>query len=931
MTAHFLGVRHHSPACARLVSRTIAALRPSHVLVEGPSDLNDRLGELLLGHRLPIAVFSHYRDDERSTTSWTPFCDYSPEWVALSEGRAAGAQVRFIDLPAWHPAFAGRSNRYADAEVRYERATARLCARFGVDSADALWDRMFEAAESDGPGEGGLGGDRPGGGGLGGDRLGGGGLGGDRLADGGLGGDLGGGGLGSDGPAGGLGSDGLGSDRLADGGLGGDLGGGGLGSDGPAGGLGSNALGSDRLADGGLGGDLGGGGLGSDGPAGGLGPNVLGGDRLGGDRPGSGGLGYRSLAERLALYFDVVRGDTEADASDRAREEYMASWVRAALAEPGAGPVLVVTGGFHRPALVALTEAAGRGADTGAAHGPPAVPRPATDALAGSHLVPYSFHQLDAFTGYQSGMPSPGFHQHVWEHGPAAAGELLVRDITERLRGRGRHVSTASLIAARAAAQGLAALRGHHRPARLDLLDGLAGALLDEAVDEPLPWTRRGPLRPGTHPVLVEMVAAGCGQRTGALHPDTPLPPIVHDVTARLAVLGLDGTRPVTLRLTEPAGLDASRVLHCLRILDVPCYARTRGPVDGADPEATERWEPHAASAAGAREAALIEASGHGMALADATATALGERVRAAAAAPDALARILFDAVACGATGMLGPLLTELRAAVDRAGDPGPLGEALHTALGLWRHDRVYGVAGDPLLAGFVDAAVARVLWLAEGLHGAGGVDRGRVGALTAVRDAVLHAAPLLSLDRAAVTAVCARITTDPAAPADLRGAAYGLCRALAHRPGEDGPRVGGVGDPVAAVRAVAGTAALGDWLAGVFALAREELTAPAAGNTTCGAAGQDDGLLGVLDALVSEQPEDEFLAGLPALRQAFAYFPPRERERIAARLIERRGLRGSARGLLRTPADPLLIGRARRLEDDVSRLLERHGLGAAP
>ncbi|MFK0255007.1 DUF5682 family protein [Streptomyces sp. NPDC090445] len=809
LTAHFLGVRHHSPACARLVSRTIAALRPSHVLVEGPADLNDRLGELLLGHRLPIAVFSHYRDAERAATSWTPFCDYSPEWVALTEGRAAGAQVRFIDLPSWHPAFAGRSNRYADAEARYERATARLCDRFGVDSADALWDRMFEAAEP-------------------------------------------------------------------------------------------------------------------------------------------GGQDDQALAERIALYFDVVRGDTGADASDRAREEYMASWVRAALAEPGAGPVLVVTGGFHRPALVSLTGAADRrstgpgaaGPETGpeagssvsaSADGPPPVPQPAADALVGSHLVPYSFRQLDSFTGYQSGMPSPGFHQHVWEHGPAAAGETLVQDITERLRSRGLHVSTASLIAARATAQGLAALRGHHRPARLDLLDGLAGALLDEAVDEPLPWTRRGPLRPGTHPVLVEMVAAGRGDRTGRLHPDTPVPPIVHDVTARLAALGLDGTRAVTLRLTEPGGLAASRVLHCLRVLGIPGYARTRGPADGADPEAVERWAPD--PAAGAREAALIEASGHGRTLEDATATALGEQVRAAGAAPDALARTLFDAVACGTTGLLGPLLAELRAAVDRAGDPGPLGEALHTALGLWRHDRVYGVAGDPLLAGFVDAAVARVLWLAEGLHGPGDVDRGRLRALAGVRDALLHAAPLLSLDRAAVTAVCGRISAAPAAPADLRGAAFGLCRTLGHGPGGSVPGgPSGAGDAAAAVRAVAGTAALGDWLAGLFALARDELTAPAAGPAGPeGPEGRADGLLGVLDALVAEQPEDEFLAGLPALRQAFAYFPPRERERIAARLIERRGLRGSAGGLLRTPADPLLIARARHLEDDVRHLLDRYGLGAAP
>ncbi|GAA4962359.1 hypothetical protein GCM10023238_32030 [Streptomyces heliomycini] len=46
-------------ACAGLVRRTIRELRPAYVLVEGPADMNDRIGELLLGHELPIAVFSH--------------------------------------------------------------------------------------------------------------------------------------------------------------------------------------------------------------------------------------------------------------------------------------------------------------------------------------------------------------------------------------------------------------------------------------------------------------------------------------------------------------------------------------------------------------------------------------------------------------------------------------------------------------------------------------------------------------------------------------------------------------------------------------------------------------------------------------------------------------------------------------------------------
>ncbi|MEV6077333.1 DUF5682 family protein [Streptomyces sp. NPDC052069] len=771
MSAVFLGVRHHSPACARLVERTIERLRPAHVLVEGPAEMNTRLDELLLGHDLPVAVFSHYRDEDRSATSWAPLCDYSPEWVALRAGRAAGAEVRFIDLPAWHPAFADRSNRYADAEARYAHATARLCEHFAVDSSDALWDRLFEVEPDDG------------------------------------------------------------------------------------------------------------------------------------------------LAERLDAYFALVRGDAEADDRDRAREGYMAAWVRSALAASGGRPVLVVTGGFHQPALRALVAGGTEGGWTVGADGWPEVPVPPAGAQAGSFLVPYSFRQLDSFSGYQSGMPSPGYYQQVWEAGPEAAADGLLRVVVERLRARKHVVSTADLIAARSMAQGLTALRGHPRPARIDVLDGLAGALITDDLDGPLPWTSRGALAAGTHPAVVEMVAACSGDRTGRLHPATPAPPLVHDVAAQLARLRLDGARETaySLDLMDAGDLERSRVLHRLRVLGVPGHTRTAGPEHGIDPVFTERWQ---STPAPGRDAALVEAGAYGASLAEAAAASLTERTRVIEAGADTLAGALFDAVLCGAGALSEPLLTELADRVDGLKVPGPLGEVLSTALGLWRHDRVYGVARGPLLGSVIDGAAVRLLWLIEGARGAPGVDFPRLRAVAAVRDAVLHAPGLLSVARETVTGIALRVSRDRAAPLDLRGAAFGLYRTLESGvPDDPGPAVHSV--------AAGGADALGDWLAGLFAVAREEVTGvPADGSAS---------LIAVLDNLLGALPDADFLSGLPALRQAFAYFPPREREGIAARLLERRGVRGSARSLLRTTADPLLTVRAGALEEDVSRLLARYGLGVAP
>ena len=106
-----------------------------------------------------------------------------------------------------------------------------------------------------------------------------------------------------------------------------------------------------------------------------------------------------------------------------------------------------------------------------------------------------------------------------------------------------------------------------------------------------------------------------------------------------------------------------------------------------------------------------------------------------------------------------------------------------------------------------------------------------------------------------------------------------------------------------------------------LFALAREQVLAVEDG------AVEDGAVLGILDELFAGMVEHDFLVALPALRQAFAFFPPREREAIAQHLLDRRGLGGSARGLLRTAADPVLIGASRQIEARVDALLAREGL----
>jgi hypothetical protein len=767
----FVGVRHHSPACAALVARTIEAQRPAFVLIEGPADFNDRLDELLLGHELPIAVYTSYRAETTVRRSWTPFCEYSPEWVALATGHRLGATVRFIDLPAWHPALADRENRYADTDRYYTEVVERLCRTFGVDNVDTLWDHLVEIADPDG------------------------------------------------------------------------------------------------------------------------------------------------LADRLATYSDLVRGEAPPSPADREREAYMAAWVRAAVAAAGSRPVVVVTGGFHRPAVMRLVADA-----TTPAEWPP-TPRFPDGAVGGSYLVPFSFKRLDAFDGYQSGLPSPEYYQQVWEVGPERAADALLEAVVTRLRQRGQPVSTADLIGARAMASGLARLRGHPYPARTDVLDGLVSALVTEALDRPPPWTGRGRLPAGTDPVIVEMVAALSGTRIGRLHPDTPMPPLV---PAALADLEACGSGELRLNLTRERDQERSRTLHRLRVLGIPGIERR--------PERTpdDLGEAWLVAPDDLTRAALIEAAVYGATLADAAAARLTE---SAATTPDIdkLAAIVLDAALCGLGELAEQVLDQVAAAVGSVSDLSALGEALAVVLGLWRHDRIRGVARTAALGSVIAAAVVRLLWLVEGVHGGPSpADLARLTAVVALRDAVRHAGSVLTIDAEAALAVMRRLAADPSRPADLRGAAVGFAWSL-HDAGMTGPVV------ARAVRGVAAPQTLGDWLTGLFALAREEVLADAstantasAGEAAEGAAearDADHGVLAVLDRIVSGMPEPDFLVALPALRQAFTFFPPREREAIAEGLLARRRIVGPARALLRLEVAPELIAEARELETRVDERLREAGL----
>jgi len=735
-----VGVRHHSPACARLVAHTIRELRPAAVLVEGPADYNDRISHLLLDHRPPLALFSYYQTDDSNFNSWTPFCEYSPEWVALRIGREVGADLKFMDLPAWTRPFQKVENRYADrnrAELDY---VVQLQEELGFEGLDALWDHLFEQ-----PGP----------------------------------------------------------------------------------------------------------------PA--------------------------DLEKRLEAYFCALRSSEPATEGDLEREQFMSRHL--AWAVKRYGSVVVVCGGYHKPVLESTwAEYDGE---------LPVTPTPSKGVRHGSFLVPYSFHRLDSFTGYQSGMPSPFYYQLVWDKGAEAAASILTRKAAERLRALKQPVSSADLVVCKTVTSALQRLRSHPVPTRCDLLDGFCSGLVKEGLESPLPWTTRGTLRPDTHPLLVELTVLFSGDEVGVLDPSTPLPPLVGQVHNALKNHGLI-PKSGPLERTVSRDDQLSQLLHRLKVLRLPGFRISHEQED----EVTWLISSHPNI-----ESALVEAGAWGSSLYEAVHNRLKARVTRCEGRLDLVAEILLQARQAGIERLSEPLLQILESQVSGEHNFARLGRAAAVILGLHR------LRSNLNLETLVKALFERGLWLMETITGPTlPAEPEEIQGVLALRDTARLLGQQLPSSRHAYS-LMERRSEDRDAPPHIRGAALGFLWSL------DSGRENLPVQTAASIRASSRPVELGDFLAGLFGLAREEMS-------------EEKELLSAIDELICDFNEKEFLLAVPSLRLAFNYFPPREREKLAQTLLERHGIsREKSWDAVNLKMAPSVLMANHELERETLARMERFGL----
>ncbi|SET20911.1 DUF5682 family protein [Thorsellia anophelis] len=763
-----IGIRHHSPICAKLVCETITRIKPAIVLIEGPMDFNSRLDELFLSHELPIAIYSYglpkNANSDRHHSSWTPFAEHSPEWQALIQAKSYGAHIRFMDLPAWHHAFHHISNRYADLSdhEQYDLISAfesKLCEELGLTNSDALWESLFES-ESD----------------------------------------------------------------------------------------------------------------------------------------------LDVLSEKLSLYFEQLRGETLGSLGNQAREKMMASWINWAVSCQD-GPVLVVCGGYHAPMLAKLITQHDKKLTE------PTLP-PITECTqeqftedqftTGSYLVPYTYKRLDAFTGYASGMPSPLWQQWVWKWGLEHAGMELLESIFKQLRRLGQAASTADMAATLLKAQGLAQLRGHTLPLRIDWLDALAGALIKDALEVPLPWSYRGTLLPHTDPMLVLIMDVISGNTIqGKLASQTPKAPLLAFVQDQIKRFKWQFPTTITLELLTEQDRHKSHFLHQLVILNIPGIILETNHKSEIAFQAFEKWHLQSPFE---QKAALIEASIYGATAHAAASKKLeSELYQLSHENNDCLIKLvelLNQAVFAGLNEFNHEILKQLEQMIARETQFEALGMVLDIAYPLYRHSASAGMRGRPILRTIIETAFDRSLWLCESYGFISSANTHKhILAFKAIwsitRDALAMPSEELNtlypnLHPKRTIAVWQRKFMNQMAHPLSRGAALGGLISLSEH---NEMNLDLLNHSVSLLESIS-IENIGDLLTGLLALARASLL-------------HQDDFLHALNHLVLSFSEDEFLHALTSMRAAFSWLPARERGEISARILKINHIHNLPSEALTRPIEP--------------------------
>lgn len=152
-------VRHHSPACSFHLKKVIEEYQPDAILIEGPRNAG-HLIEYAVSEKTsaPFSIYLSYDDkggkiseEKGRYRAFYPFLDYSPELVALREGKARGIHCEFIDLNYGEkllntpdPEEKNSEEYKSDREFLQSSYYKMLAEKMGCKNFNELWEMLFE-------------------------------------------------------------------------------------------------------------------------------------------------------------------------------------------------------------------------------------------------------------------------------------------------------------------------------------------------------------------------------------------------------------------------------------------------------------------------------------------------------------------------------------------------------------------------------------------------------------------------------------------------------------------------------------------------------------------------------------------------------------------------------------------------------------------
>lgn len=574
---------------------------------------------------------------------------------------------------------------------------------------------------------------------------------------------------------------------------------------------------------------------------------------------------WRGFFDAVALYCQHTRETTLAEEmkSDGtlAREDHMAAKLAEAVAL-GDGPIAVVTGGFHTPALKESLTQVVKAASAKAAPAPNA------------YIIRYGFRQLDRFNGYGAGLPHPAYYDRRWRSVATQSRDFaagIITDFAAHLRKNkpALALSTPALSAALVASEQLATLRSLPAPGRNEIIDAVQSAGVKDALE-----IGQNPLINALHEFLT-------GDAIGELPPGTAQPPIVEAVRSRARTLAFNlddaakRTRDLDI-LRKPRHAEASRFLFALSLLDTGFAERIAGPDPLTGWRSDVLFETWSYAWSPMVEARLIARAADGQSLEELSLAELSLRHekledlgRAHSAA--ACTELLVDAVRIGFPRLIERAQEWCNTAIGEDPEPVSIIQSLAVTRGLAKPGPG---APDmaPQFAAMRTQAFERLLFLFPGIAGA--AEDQITPLIAAIRELAMLAGDDDVIERSRLIEAIEDLQSRA-----LRPALQGALIAFSHM-------IGATSEYDAAEK-------LSAILAGTFVetgMAASVLTGllQVAPNIVV----HNEQILKAADGFLERIEEDAFLAALPELRLAFSQLSPGEIDRIATRVAEHHGLK---------------------------------------